>query len=122
MADLKLVDKDGNEKTVKSDEMELTMFERCTMFQVLPTTGTIANIKTLRLLREKLAPTETEKKDANWRNTADGNIEWDNGDKMYPILMNGTDRRMCREALERLNSEKKITEAHLTLCEKFGVE
>lgn len=121
MADLKLVDKDGNEKTVKSDEMELTMFERCTMFQVLPTTGTIANIKSLRLLREKLAPTEDEKKEINWKE-ADGQITWEKGEKLWPIPMNGTDRRMCREALERLNSEKKITEAHLTLCEKFGVE
>jgi hypothetical protein len=103
--------------------MILSVYDRLILLNVLPAEGDLTTIKIVRRLREALSFDEAEHEAlgltvdergvAHWRTDADAGKDIDIGGKATAII---------HDILDRLNHDKKLTEAHISLCEKFGVE
>lgn len=98
--------------------MKLTIAERLIVMDVLPTTGDITTVKIIRDLRHALEFSEEELSKHNIRVAEDNRILWDSeGDKEVEIGSRATS--IIVETLEALNKEKKLTENHISVYEKF---
>lgn len=99
----------------------LTVLERLVLLNVLPKEGNFTTIKLLRKLRENLSFDEAENKALNFVQDGD-QVTWDVdeaakitrhiqiGEKMTDLI---------HDALKKLNDEKKLTDQHLSLYERF---
>lgn len=94
--------------------------ERMALLSVLPVEGNIVTLRIIRDLRMGLAPTEAEHKTLKISETVNG-TKWDTraglveteitvGEKATDIII---------EALNKANDEKKLTEQHVSVYEKF---
>jgi len=98
---------------------ELTVIERLVLLNILPKEGDFTTIKLVRKLRENLSFDEDEHKKLNFVQDGD-QVRWNQealssrqiqiGEKMTDIIHN---------ALKKLNDEKKLTNEHFSLYEKF---
>lgn len=102
--------------------MILSVYERLTLLNILPVQGDLTTVRIVRQLREALSFDEAEHaalqfrvdgQQVQWRTEAEHHKDVDIGVKAMAII---------HDVLDKLNRDKKLTEAHLTLCEKFGVE
>jgi len=100
--------------------MELTIYERLLLLNVLPPTGDLTTIRIVRKLRETLSLTEEEHVEHHIETTPDGNVKWDN-DVPKPFELGAKAHDIAVKALEKLDSEGAITEQHLSLFDKFGI-
>lgn len=104
--------------------MKLNTFERLTILNVLPQEGDLTTIKLVRQAREELSFSAEEHEALKFVTSEDGNtLTWNSAaetekDYDFPVKITA----MIRERFVQLNKDKKLTEAHLTLCEKFEVE
>src|SRR3990172_10013569 len=97
--------------------MKLSITDRLTLLQILPSEGDILTIKMVRDLIDRLSFSEQEFKDLNIR-TEGSQALWDKeieieveiGPKALAIIV---------AALERLNQEKKLTVGYIPVYEKF---
>jgi len=98
---------------------ELTVIERLVLLNILPKEGDFTTIKLVRKLRENLSFDEDEHKKLNfvqeggqvrWNQDALANKRINIGEKMADII---------HDALKKLNDEKKLTDEHFSLYEKF---
>lgn len=100
---------------------ELTVLERLILLNVLPKEGDFTTLKLLRKLRENLSFDEEEHKVLNFVQDGD-QITWSvpAAAKVVKRIQIGEKQHdLIHDALKKLNDEKKLTEQHLTLYEKF---
>ena len=99
--------------------MELGIFERIILLNVLPKEGDFSTLKIVRNLRESLSFSEEEHKILQFK-TENGRVLWKpEGDmqKDVPIGEKATD--IIVECLKRLNKEKHLKEEHIPIYERF---
>lgn len=100
--------------------MLLSLRERLTLVNVLPAEGSLVTMKARTDLRNDLLPTPQEITDWEIEEVEGGGTRWN------PDLVQDVDIQIpvpamsiIVEALTALDVDKKLTEEHLTLCEKF---
>ena len=101
---------------------ELAVVERLVLLNILPKEGDFTTIKLLRKLRENLSFDEDEHKKLNFVQDGD-QVRWNQealSDKRIQIGEKQAD--IIQSALEKLNDEKKLTDEHFSLYEKFVVD
>lgn len=99
--------------------MELGVFDRLILLNILPKEGDFTSIKIVRQLREDLSFNEEEHKALDFQQE-ELNIKWNQAadiPKEIEIGERATD--LITETLKKLSSDKKLTEQHLSLYEKF---
>lgn len=102
--------------------MKLTVIERLMLLNVLPAEGDFTTIKLVRQLREELSYTEEEHTLLKFRQEGEQTF-WDKegeakiGVREFPIGEKMND--MIVGVFKKLDEEKKLTEQHFTLYEKF---
>jgi len=100
--------------------MLLTVTERLLLLKVLPAEGDFTTVKTIRQTREALA-FDDDVADGRMAKEGDGGamtIKWE-VDYGTDIDLPKASERLLADALKALDKQKKLTEAHLPLCEKF---
>lgn len=99
--------------------MILTVMERLQLLQILPKEGDFLTLKVLRQLKDAISFGEDDHKLYKFE-VKDGMARWDNSvpqEKEIVIGEKATD--LVMDALKGLNDKKKLTEAHMSLYEKF---
>jgi hypothetical protein len=105
-----------------SRQMELTVLERLILLSVLPKEGDFTTLKIVRKLREDLSFTEEEHAKLNFQTQENGGVAWKmEGDIPREIKIGEKASDIIVEVLKKLNTEKKLTENHFSLYEKFVV-
>jgi hypothetical protein len=108
----------------------LTVYERITLLNILPKEGDFTTLKIVRQLRESLSFSEKEHKELSFKGSGDklddgsvvpqGRIMWNvNADKPKEILLGEKAKDIIADRLKELDKQKKLTEAHFSLYEKF---
>jgi hypothetical protein len=103
--------------------MILNTLERLLLLAALPKEGDITSLKIIRKLREDLSFTEEEHARLKFTPGPDDSINWDvygDENREIPIGEKATD--IVVFALKKLNHDKKLTEQHFSLFEKFITE
>lgn len=99
--------------------MKLGVFERLILLNILPKEGDFTTLKIIRKMREDLSFSEEEHKTlefkfeenrVQWKSEADKPREINFGEKATDVIV---------EVLKKLNSDKKLTDQHYSLYEKF---
>ena len=107
--------------------MKLNIHERLVALNILPKEGNFVTLKIMRKLRENLSFNEEEiMKNEMIIDKVNGNVSWKNFDNDgKPILyekeieMGEKTSELIVEALKNLDKEKKLSEMHFSLWEKF---
>ena len=102
--------------------MELGVFDRLILLNVLPKEGDFTTIKIVRKLREDLSFSEEEHKALEFK-FDEGNVQWkQNADTPKEIEIGEKAQDVIVETLKKLSNDKKLTEQHLSLYDKFVKE
>ncbi len=98
--------------------MELGVFDRLLLLNILPREGDFTTLKIVRTMREDLSFTEEEHKALNFQQD-ELEVKWNQGaaDRDISIGEKATD--IIVGVLKQLNADKKLTEQHMSLYEKF---
>lgn len=99
--------------------MFLTMHERLVLLSCLPAEGSFTTLKIVHELRMGLAPTAQEYEACEMQEK-DGRVIWKQAlapDK--DIALGGPGLALLVEALQKLDTEKKLTESHYSIYEKI---
>jgi hypothetical protein len=100
--------------------MDLTVAERLALLNLLPGEGDIVTLRVMRELREALSFDEAEIArlgiEAN-----EGRITWTDDGSTKDVEVGPKATRLVTDTLDKLNTDRKLTEQHLTLCDKFGI-
>lgn len=104
--------------------MKLNIAERFVVSEVLPKEGDFLTLKAIRKTREALSPTEKEQKMWDMKSVVDNagrnNITWKQDvDTTTKIEISELGCEIIKNALKKLDSEKKLTERYYTIYEKF---
>ena len=101
--------------------MELNVAERLVLLNILPAEGDLITLRIVQKMRQDLGFTEEEIAALELRQ--EGTLyHWKREfDVPHEIALGPKAREIVRERLETLNKEKKLTEQHLSLCDKFEV-
>ncbi len=99
--------------------MELSTSDRLALLDILPKEGDYLTLKILRKLRESLSFNEEEHKALRFENEGDI-VKWhEQGDKLKDIVIGEKAIDLIVEALKKRDRAKTLTDAHLTVYEKF---
>ena len=98
--------------------MELTVSERLIALQLLPAEGDFTTIKLVRQAREELSFDEEEHKKLNFRQEGD-QVMWSEDGYIKDIKLNDVIVDKIKEALKKLNDDKKLKDEHFSVYEKF---
>lgn len=105
--------------------MRLTIIERLTAMGLLPKEGDFLTLKIIRDLRNNLSFSEEELAALKFDTTSkEGSIAWQ-VEGVSPEILNKDvpfgpkASKVLAEVLENLNKDKKLTEQHFSLYEKF---
>ena len=107
-------------------KIELNVFERLNAMQILPKEGTFVTLKLVKDVGEKLGISQDEfeeydvveeRKDGK----KTGKVEWNSEKGIVPKGLEFTAREivLVADALKELDTDKKLTQIHLSLYEKF---
>ena len=114
--------------------MQLTVFERLTLLNILPREGNFLTLKIIREMREGLSFSEEEHKVLQFKKAGDkviledgtegvvpeGKVVWNMaGDLVKDVGFGEKATDIVVERLKALDKEKKLTDAHFSLYEKF---
>lgn len=103
--------------------MRLNVFERITLLGLLPSEGNFVTLKVVRDSQNVLALTEKELKDFDVTEVRDGDktrYTWNEaGNEGVGIELGEKACDLIKDALEKLDKEKKLTKNHFNLYEKF---
>ncbi len=126
--------------------MKLTTAERLALQGILPEQGDFISLKLVRKLREALSFSEAEIQALSFlyeikcpkcgakisspsgvkcalcdvEMTATGSIRWNaSKEPNKDVFMGKAAEKLCKEAIEKLSTAKKLTEQHMSLYEKF---
>jgi len=103
-------------------KVKLTVKQRIDLQSILPAKGDFLTVKMIRVLREELSFTQKEHELLKLQRHPDGSVEWEaNAAKKCSkqIEIPETIVNIIKETLERANTAKQITEAHLDFYEMF---
>jgi len=99
--------------------MELNVFDRLILLNILPREGDFTTLKIVRTMREDLSFTEDEHKVLEFKQD-EGNIQWKQGaDKPKNINFGEKATDLIVATLKKLNADKKLTDQHFNLYDKF---
>ena len=99
--------------------MLLNTFDRLILLNVLPKEGDITTLKIIRKLKDDLSFSEEEHTALQFKNE-DGQIMWkEEADIKKEIEIGEKATDIIAEALKALNKAKKLTEAHISIYERF---
>ena len=101
--------------------MELGTFDRLILLNILPKEGDFTTLKIIRKMREDLSFSEEEHKalefkqeegslNIQWKKEADIERDINFGEKATDVIV---------DVLKKLNSDKKLTDQHFNLYDKF---
>ena len=100
--------------------MELGVFERLILLNILPREGDFTTLKIVRKMREGLSFTEEEHKALEFKQEDEGRIRWkQEADKLKEISIGEKATDIIVEVLKKLNDTKKLQDQHYSLYEKF---
>jgi hypothetical protein len=101
--------------------MKLTFIERLTILNVLPQETNYATLQIISNLNNLLSFSEEEFKEYNIK--LEGNkINWDaEKEKENDILIGEKAFDLIQSSLKKLNDQNKLTQSHLSLCDKFNL-
>jgi len=100
--------------------MKLSVHERLLLLNLLPATGDITSIKLLRKVKEDLSFNEKENKDLGF--VQDGEIlRWNSekGNVEKDVTIGEIITELIKTELKKMNEEKKLTDQHISIYEKF---
>ena len=99
--------------------MELGVFDRLILLNIMPKEGDFTTLKIVRKLREDLSFSEEEHAALEFKNEG-GNVQWkQSGDISKEISIGEKATDLIVEVLKKLDKEKKLQEQHLSLYERF---
>jgi hypothetical protein len=99
--------------------MILSVFDRLILLNIMPKEGDITMLKIISKLKDNLSFSEEEHKALQFKNE-DGQIMWkEDADIKKDIEIGEKATDIIVEALKKLNKEKKLTEQHIPLYERF---
>lgn len=99
--------------------MKLETADRLILLSLIPAEGNIITLKLFRELREALSFNDEENKALNFKQN-DNIVTWDQTVPMEKEITIGeamTD--MIKDLLHKMDEEKKLTESHISLYDKF---
>lgn len=101
--------------------MKLNVLERLKLLQIVPSENNFITLKVVRGFLEKLGLTEDEFKEFDIKTDPQtGSTTWnDKGNEGKEFSIGEKETDMIVEALKELDKQKKLTQAHITLYEKF---
>ena len=103
-------------------KVKLTVKQRIDLQSILPPQGDFLTIKMIRQLRETLSFSQKEHELLKFVNHPNGSVEWSVSAAkkcLKDIEIPETIVNTIKEILERANTAKQITEAHLDFYEMF---
>lgn len=99
--------------------MELGVFDRLILLNILPREGDFTTLKIVRKLREDLSFTEAEHKALQFQQD-EGNIKWQSeADKLKDIQIGEKAMDIIVDVLKKLDKDKKLGDQHISVYEKF---
>lgn len=105
--------------------MRLTVRERLALLSVLPREGDILTLRIVQDLRRALSFSEAEHAALKLTSSEDG-VSWDRTGEGDPkdVEIGPKAHTVVSDALQRMSNQKKLTEAHVGIYERFveGVE
>ena len=102
--------------------MKLNVFERLVLLPILPAEGDFLTLKIMRELKESLSMSQTDLDEFEIKQAGE-QVTWNekgNEEREIEIGEKATD--IVVESLKALDKEKKLTERHFSLYEKFCKE
>ena len=100
--------------------MELGVFDRMILLNILPGEGDFTTLKIVRKMREDLSFSEEEHKALEFKQEDEGRIQWiKEADKPKEISIGEKATDIIVEVLKKLNDDKKLQDQHYSLYEKF---
>ena len=105
---------------IKGGIMELSIMERLMLLNVLPPEGDFVTMKILRELKTELLFSEEEVEKAELVGGSN-QTSWKN-DFVKDVQIGKVATAAIVDALKKLNDQKKLTEQHLPLYERFTEE
>ena len=101
--------------------MELSVIERLLLLSLLPREGDITTVRIVADVRHDLSFSEDEYATLGMR-IENGSAHWKTDREVPRVFTLGPKATaMIVDSLEKLNTSGKLTEQHLSLCEKFGI-
>jgi len=102
--------------------MKLNLIERITLLQILPKEGNFVTLRIVRDLKTALSMTEKEFKEFGIKQEG-ANTSWnEKGNEEREIMIGEKATDIIVESLKALDKEKKLTDQHFTVYEKFVKE
>ncbi len=99
--------------------MELKVYDRLILLNILPKEGDFTTLKIIRKLREDLSFSESEHATLNFKQDG-GNVQWkQEGDIPKEISIGEKATDIIVEVLKKLDKEKKLQESHYRIYELF---
>ena len=101
--------------------MELNVFERLNLLNILPKEGTFITLRIVHQLRDALSFNEEELKVLQFKQDMErGTVQWNSeADKPTEIQIGEKATDLIVDALKELDKQKKLTDQHFVLYEKF---
>ena len=99
--------------------MELSVFERLTLLNVLPAQGDITTIRIVRQLREDLSFSEDEHEQLNFKAEDDVTMWNPEADVVKDVEFGEKAREVVVKAFEKLGDNEAFTEQHLAVYDRF---
>jgi len=99
--------------------MELLVFERLILLNILPKEGDFTTLKIVRKLREDLSFSEEEHAALQFKQEG-GNVQWkQGGDIPKEISVGEKAMDVIVNTLKKLDRDKKLQESHFAIYERF---
>jgi len=101
--------------------MKLTILERMMILSNLPAEGDVLFLRTRQGMIAKVGLDEVEMATYDFKqNPETGNVTWKNDiPQEAEIELSDVERGIIKDAMAKLNRERKLTPNHLSLYEKF---
>jgi hypothetical protein len=99
--------------------MKLNVLERLLLLQILPAEGDFVTLKIIKGLKESIALSEADFKEFDIKQEGEQVLWNQEGSKEKEIKIGEKATDVIVEALQKLDSEKKLLETHVSLYEKF---
>ena len=104
-------------------KMNLTVLERLVLLNLLPKEENFATLKLMRVAKETLSFNDIENQKLKFNQVGD-QVNWNEEaakeiSEHFEIELGEVVSILIAEELKKLNEEKKLTDSHFTLYEKF---
>ncbi len=104
-------------------KVELSLFERYVVSNLYPREHNFATLKIIREIQMILTATEEEYALAGLQDLPNGGVTAENWNAVKPkeIAFGDVAKELVVEALKKLDEQKKLTQLHFSLYEKFVI-